>query len=106
MPQVPVPMWTSIDWTSLRATRQKCARFAADEHLAKAATHVSMAKDIMAKAQHHNFTPNSFSVDNRIKVAKYLKGFLDADTEGSRGPSYGEYAPSPRSRPSKAPRLS
>ena len=82
MPQVPVPMMPSIDSTSLRAARQKCARLAADEHLAKAATHVSMAKDIMAKAPDYNFTPISFCVDARIKAAKRLQGFLDSDTEG------------------------
>ena len=106
MPQVPVPMWTSIDWTSLRATRKKCARLAADEHLAKAATHVSMAKDIMAKAPDYNFTPVSFCVDARIQAAKRLQGFLDSDTEGSHGFPYVDSAPGPRIRPSKAPRLS
>ena len=106
MPQIPVCIRTSIDWTSLRAARQKCARLAADEHLDKAAKHISMAKDIVDKAQDHNFTPTSFSVDAQIKVAKCLQTFLDSDTEGSRGSSYVASAPGPLVRPSKAPRLS
>ena len=116
MPNVAVPIRTSIDWTCVRAAMHQCARFAADEHLAKAASHVSIAQgimakahepaqDIMAKAQEPIFTLKSFPGDARIKDATCLQGFLDSDTEVSRGSSDGAYATASRIRPSKAPRL-
>ena len=106
MPQIPVRIRTSIDWTSLRAARQKCARLAADDHLDEAAKHISIAKDIMDKAQSYNVKSPSFSVDAQVKVAKFLQTVLESATPGSRGSSYVASAPGPLVRPSKAPRLS
>ena len=97
---------TKVDWNSLRAARQKCARLAADDHLDEAAKHISIAKNIMDKAQSYNLKPPSFSVEAQVKVAKFLQTFLESATPGSRGSSYVASAPGPLIRPSKAPRLS
>ena len=97
------------------------ARYSADKHLAKAASHVKIAQgimdkahapaqDILAKAQEAIFTLKSFPGDARIKDATGVEEVLDdtevsRDTQVSCGSFHGAYVTASQSRPSKAPRL-
>ena len=97
----------------------ECGRFSAGEHLAKAASHVKIAQDIMdkahepaqdilAKAQEPIFQLKSFPCDARMKDATGVEEVLDdtevsRDTQVSCGSFHGAYVIASQSRPSKAP---
>ena len=119
MSNIFVPTKTSsIDWDAAQEAMLQCARHEADALLVKAATFVSKAQNIMAKAQE--------PVQNMIAKAQEPifplescagNAFLDTDTEVWSGSSLdtdtqvwsdsseGAYVTASRARPSKAPRL-
>ena len=107
---------SSIDWDAAHGAMLQCARHEADVLLAKAATFVSKAQDIMAKARDSVYDIETFVAQAQEPLFP-LESCVDPDAEVWSGTSLesdtpvwsdsseGAYVTEVRPKPSKARRL-